>query len=158
MAKRHRVADDDVDSGKPPSNDFLNPNSMLTPGALGAVIMAIALTLWHRLGFDFVYSALVLSFLAGLLVFSSQHFATHNVPAYVRTIYYTFNSLIIFVMATGTNGVGSEVTMFTSKPPTCAGRTLALPRKDRDIRYLRPLGNSDIAVQLPHHFCDGNGH
>ena len=36
--------------------------------------------------------------------------------------------------------------MFTSKPPTCAGRTLALPRKDRDIRYLRPLGNSDIAV------------
>ena len=35
--------------------------------------------------------------------------------------------------------------MFTSKPPTCAGRTLALPRKDRDIRYLRPFGNSDIA-------------
>ena len=35
--------------------------------------------------------------------------------------------------------------MFTSKPPTCAGRTLALPRKHRDIRYLRPLGNSDIA-------------
>ena len=35
--------------------------------------------------------------------------------------------------------------MFTSKPPTCAGRTLALPRKDRDIRYLRHLGNSDIA-------------
>ena len=39
--------------------------------------------------------------------------------------------------------------MFTSKPPTCAGRTLALPRKDRDIRYLRPLGNSDIAKVLP---------
>ena len=40
--------------------------------------------------------------------------------------------------------------MFTSKPPTCAGRTLALPRKDRDIRYLRPLGNSDIAIVLSH--------
>ena len=39
------------------------------------------------------------------------------------------------------------MTMFTSKPPTCAGRTLALPRKDRDIRYLRPLGNSDIAEE-----------
>ena len=38
--------------------------------------------------------------------------------------------------------------MFTSKPPTCAGRTLALPRKDRDIRYLRPLGNSDIAPKF----------
>ena len=35
--------------------------------------------------------------------------------------------------------------MFTSKPPTCTGRTLDLPRKHRDIRYLRHLGNSDIA-------------
>ena len=35
--------------------------------------------------------------------------------------------------------------MFTSKPPTCTGRTLDSPRKDRDIRYLRHLGNSDIA-------------
>ena len=40
--------------------------------------------------------------------------------------------------------------MFTSKPPTCPGRTLALPRKDRDIRYLRPLGNSDIADFISH--------
>ena len=40
------------------------------------------------------------------------------------------------------------MTMFTSKRPTCAGRTLDLPRKDRDIRCLRPLGNSDIAENL----------
>ena len=40
------------------------------------------------------------------------------------------------------------MTMFTSKRPTCAGRTLDLPRKDRDIRYLRPLGNSDIARNI----------
>ena len=38
--------------------------------------------------------------------------------------------------------------MFTSKPPTCAGRTLDLPRKDWDVRYLRPLGNSDIASNV----------
>ena len=31
------------------------------------------------------------------------------------------------------------------KPPSCTGRTLDLPRKDRNIKYLRPLGNSDIA-------------
>ena len=36
--------------------------------------------------------------------------------------------------------------MFASKPPTCAGRTLDLSRKDSDIRYLRHLGNSDIAI------------
>ena len=47
------------------------------------------------------------------------------------------------------------MTMFTSKPPTCAGRTLALPRKDRDIRYLRPLGNSDIATFFACTFASG---
>ena len=38
--------------------------------------------------------------------------------------------------------------MFTSKPPTCTGRTLDLSRKDSNIRYLRHLGNSDIAKKL----------
>ena len=38
--------------------------------------------------------------------------------------------------------------MFASKPPTCTGRTLDLSRKDSDIRYLRHLGNSDIAQDL----------
>ena len=38
--------------------------------------------------------------------------------------------------------------MFASKPPTCTGRTLDLSRKDSDIRYLRHLGNSDIAINF----------
>ena len=38
-----------------------------------------------------------------------------------------------------------SLAMFTLKPTTCTGRTLDLPRKDWDIRYLRHLGNSDIA-------------
>ena len=36
--------------------------------------------------------------------------------------------------------------MFASTPSTCTRRTLDLPRKDWDIRYLRYLGNSDIAI------------
>ena len=36
--------------------------------------------------------------------------------------------------------------MFASTPSTCTRRTLDLPRKDWDIRYLRYLGNSDIAL------------
>ena len=35
--------------------------------------------------------------------------------------------------------------MFTSTPPICTGRALELSRKDSNIRYLRHLGNSDIA-------------
>ena len=35
--------------------------------------------------------------------------------------------------------------MFASTPSTCTRRTLDLPLKDWDIRYLRYLGNSDIA-------------
>ena len=36
--------------------------------------------------------------------------------------------------------------MFTSTPPICTGRALELSRKDSNIRYLRHLGNSDIAA------------
>ena len=45
--------------------------------------------------------------------------------------------------------------MFASKPPTCTGRTHDLSRKDSDIRYLRHLGNSDIAFRLTH--CRAHG-
>ena len=38
--------------------------------------------------------------------------------------------------------------MFTSTPPICTGRALELSRKDSNIRYLRHLGNSDIATKL----------
>ena len=41
--------------------------------------------------------------------------------------------------------VDRRTTMFASTPSTCTRRTLDLPRKDWDIRYLRYLGNSDIA-------------
>ena len=43
--------------------------------------------------------------------------------------------------------VDRGTTMFASTPSTCTRRTLDLPRKDWDIRYLRYLGNSDIANQ-----------
>ena len=38
--------------------------------------------------------------------------------------------------------------MFTSTPPICTGRALELSRKDSNIRYLRHLGNSDIAEKI----------
>ena len=38
--------------------------------------------------------------------------------------------------------------MFTSTPPICTGRALELSRKDSNIRCLRHLGNSDIAVNM----------
>ena len=44
--------------------------------------------------------------------------------------------------------VDRRTTMFASTPSTCTRRTLDLPRKDWDIRYLRYLGNSDIARKL----------
>ena len=44
--------------------------------------------------------------------------------------------------------VDRRTTMFASTPSTCTRRTLDLPRKDWDIRYLRYLGNSDIAEKL----------
>ena len=53
--------------------------------------------------------------------------------------------------------------MFTSTPPICTGRALELSRKDSNIRYLRHLGNSDIAIlktawaRAPAHQARGRG-
>ena len=45
--------------------------------------------------------------------------------------------------------------MFTSTPPICTGRALELSRKDSNIRYLRHLGNSDIAETAKVDFLKG---
>jgi hypothetical protein len=78
--------------------DFLNPESMLTPGVAGALVMMIANAL--AVNFDFSdhgrkYAGLILSFIIGLLVLS----ATRDI--WKRFIFYVLNSLVIFTVAFG---------------------------------------------------------
>lgn len=86
--------------------DFLNPASMLTPGFAGAVAMMISNTLVHAFGLPPAWSALVLSFLLGTIVWVA------SVSLLRGAVYYVLNSLIIFSVAFGTNtlGLGASAT------------------------------------------------
>src|SRR5437868_14877632 len=83
---------------------------MLTPGIAGGVTMLIANALWVAFSLPPRWTALVLSFLLGLLVFV----ATPRAPVWQRAVYYLLNSLIIFSVSIGTNYVGVGAT----RPPT----------------------------------------
>lgn len=82
--------------------DFLNPKSMLTPGVAGGFTMMIANTLWFQFGFPQKWSALLISFMFGLIVF-----VVKDVPRWQQVTYYLLNSLIVFSMSVGTNSIGS---------------------------------------------------
>ena len=86
-------------------DEFLNPKSMLTPGLAGGVVMLISGTLWKSFGMPTDITSLGLSFLLGILVFS-----TGNAILIHKCIYYFINSLIIFCVATGAGVTGAGIT------------------------------------------------
>jgi hypothetical protein len=91
--------------------EFLNPNSMITPGAAGAFTMVITNTLVAQFaGLPGNYTALAVSFLFGAVVF------TYAAVWGVRLIYFVINSLIIFVMAHGSNTIGAGIERRVTEP------------------------------------------
>lgn len=90
------------------TKEFLNPGSMLTPGMAGGMTMAMTNVLSGQLNITApgpAYLGLGLSFLFGLLVFVGD-----EVSWLKRGIYYVLNSLVIFVVAIGSNTVGQGAT------------------------------------------------
>lgn len=86
-------------------NEFLNPKSMTTPGAAGALMMLLANTfcaVFPEVAFR--YAALSLSFLIGSVVF-----ATVGMKLWERGAYWCINSLIIFSMGVGTSNIAANV-------------------------------------------------
>jgi hypothetical protein len=81
-------------------NDFLKAKSMATPGVAGALVTVLTTTLAANFGAPAKWTALVLSFLCGLLVFTDK-----SVGPAIRVGFYVLNSLIIFSTAFGTNGL-----------------------------------------------------
>ena len=104
MANRRdpRINGDNI-SGNDIFGQFLNPEAMLTPGIAGALVMFITNGLASNFPISRVYTGLFLSFILGLLVLVA------NRPWWVKAVYYLVNSLIIFVVAFGANGIGSGV-------------------------------------------------
>lgn len=85
-------------------DDFLKPESMMTPGVAGAITMTISNTMWVQFGLQQRWSALALSFAFGALVFTAS-----RLKVWQRSIYYVLNSLIIFSAAAGSNYIGYQV-------------------------------------------------
>ena len=85
-------------------DDFLKPESMMTPGVAGAITMTISNAMWVQFGLQQRWSALMLSFAFGALVFTAT-----RLPVWQRGVYYMLNSLIIFSAAAGGNYIGYQV-------------------------------------------------
>jgi hypothetical protein len=92
--------------------DFINPNSMITPGAAGGITMAITNVLTSQFdGLPGNWTALILSFLFGTLTFA------YAAGIMARVAYFVINSLIIFVVAYGSNGIGLAATRSARTAP-----------------------------------------
>jgi hypothetical protein len=106
------------------NDGFLNPKSMLTPGACGAFVMlatnglAVAFNIQNNGGRSLI--GLALSFLVGTVVFASQ-----VANLWQKIVFYIVNSLIIFSMGTGVN----SATQVAIRPATT-------------IRPLQPSNNT----------------
>lgn len=99
------------------TKEFLNPNSMLTPGFAGSVAMMISNTLWVQFGLPQRWTGLGLSFALGLLVLA----AAGEAPLWRKGIYYMLNSLVIFSMAVGASVLGTAVASPGKSEPEARG-------------------------------------
>lgn len=80
------------------TKEFLNPNSMLTPGIVGGLTVSISMPLSLHFGLSVKWVALTVSFLFGALIVVYSREAM----AYLqRGLYWILNSLIIFSVSIG---------------------------------------------------------
>jgi hypothetical protein len=89
-----------------PIKDFLNPQSMLTPGIAGASIMAIINTLSMQFDLARPWPALMALLLSALCC--ALALSTDRMPWWRKGIYFVLNSLVIFSVASGVNGLGNS--------------------------------------------------
>jgi hypothetical protein len=85
--------------------DFLNPKSMVTPGAAGALMMLLANALcaaFPELAFRFV--AIAISFLIGFAILASADLKLRE-----RAMYGIVNSLVIFAVGVGTSSATANI-------------------------------------------------
>lgn len=83
-----------------PLDQFLTPEAMLTPGVAGAMAMMITNALGANFNMSLSWTALILSFVFGLLSIVT------NKPIYTKLLFYVLNSLVIFCVASGANHIG----------------------------------------------------
>ena len=123
-----------------PTNEFLNPKSMLTPGIAGGIVMLISQALSNAFQSPLAITAIVLSFLVGLLVFIAT-----SIPVWQRIVFYLLNSLIIFSVAVGASAAASN------RPSQPQQTKAMLEQADAQIKTLdaKIIAVDDAVKKLP---------
>lgn len=92
-------------------DEFIKSKSMLSSGVLGTTTTMIAGTMATQFDIPGDLTAIVVSFLLGLLVFTDQ-----SIPYLQRGVFYIIISLIIFTTAMGINAAGIAATRSSEQP------------------------------------------
>jgi hypothetical protein len=88
--------------------EYFNPKSNLTPGALGAFTMLAANTICHVFPeIPFRYAALALSLLMATTTFTYQ--ATEIVTLPRKLVLWVLNALVIFTIGIGSTNIAANV-------------------------------------------------
>jgi hypothetical protein len=106
--------------------DFLEPRSMVTPGALGAVAMAATNAFCSN--FSFLspgYVGLALAFAFGFTA------VIKKAPYLERALFYVLNSIIIFSVAFGSNQVGKRIQNASAMTSVAYAETTRGPHVER---------------------------
>ena len=83
--------------------DLIDPQSSITPGIAGSIIMGITNALNCSFNIPQKWCALALSLVFGLLMVGKS-----SIPKWQKPIYILINAMIIFVAALGINTVGMD--------------------------------------------------
>jgi hypothetical protein len=93
-----KMATDQSNSG---IQQFLTPEAMVTPGVAGSLTMAISNALASNFDWPRAWIGLIISFVFGVLVLVSAK------GLLTKLAYYVINSLVIFCVAIGANGIAT---------------------------------------------------
>ena len=132
-------------SNKSAIEQFLTPEAMLTPGVAGALTMMITNTLTVNFAMPRAWVGLGLSFVFGLLVLVTTR------SLLVKAVYYVLNSLVIFCMAAGANGIGAGAAQRVSLSLTTSAYAQEASadalQKQQTLQYCSNLTTTIAAAQ-----------
>jgi hypothetical protein len=132
-------------NGKGAIEQFLTPESMLTPGILGSLTMMITNVLTQNFAMPKAWLGLGLSFIFGLLVLVTTR------DIIVKAVFYLLNSLVIFCMAAGANGLGAgaaqRVSLSLTTPAFAQEGSIGASQKVQTLEYCSNLSAAIEAAQ-----------
>jgi uncharacterized membrane protein len=122
-------------------SQFLTPEAMLTPGVAGSLTMMITNALTLNFAMPRAWVGLGLSFLFGLLVLVTTR------SVFQKAVFYVLNSLVIFCVAAGANGIGTNTAQRASLSLTTIAFAEEAPSTSSQKQTLEYCSNLSAAVE-----------